>query len=208
MHNCIYNNTCCRLTCDYSCSLFSEIEHWMNRCDISIDNPVVTSDVSEIQFAASAIESAFQDNSIQSSYMHLYAFKSKREKYDADLISYAAILEYCRNSGLYQGVYKLSFSDYLSDMKNSWNNRNDADILEKKDIWIRSSKFLIIYNLGLIRFGDFESQTLLKLFQSRYDTNKCTIVILEDSKYCLPGKSDSLFYLKLKNEISSRGVKL
>ena len=105
-------------------------------------------------------------------------------------------------------MYKLNFSQYLDETKKSWNTRYNSEHLEDVNIWINSSKYLVISNLGLIRFGDFESQTLLALLQQRYDTDKYTYVFLEKGKYSLLGKSDSLFYSKLKQEFKSRGVNI
>lgn len=180
----------------------------MNRCGLSITNPALKASKEQIQLAEHLLKKAREDDSIDSNYIHISVHSDEKPQYVADLTSYVAICKYCRNSGFYNGVYKLNFAQYLEEIKKSWNNRYNAEVLEDIKIWVNSAKYLVICNLGLVRFGDFESQTLLSLFQERYDQDKYTIVILEKGKYNLPGKSDSIFYAKLKKEITSRGVRI
>ena len=207
MLGCPYNNSCIKPSCDLSCGDFSEFEHWANRCGLTITNPALTASESKIKEADQLIQSAKQDIDIDSSYIHISVYSGEKAQLMADLTSYVAICKYCRNIGFYNGVYKLNFSQYLDEIKKSWNTRSNEKLDDMK-IWIASSKYLIICNLGLVRFGDFESQTLLSIFQERYDQEKYTTLILEKGKFSLPGKSDSLFYSKLKKEITSRGVRL
>ena len=208
MLNCPYNNSCIKPSCDLSCGEFSEFEHWFNRCGLTITNPALRSSVQKINEADNLIKCAESDVNTDSSYIHLSIYSGPQAQQMADLTSYVAICKYCRNIGFYNGVYKLNFSQYIEEIKKSWNNRYNDEKLEDMKLWIRSSKYLIICNLGLVRFGDFESQTLLTLFQERYEQNKFTILVLEKGKFGLPGKADSLFYSKLKKEITSRGVRL
>ena len=207
MLGCPYNNTCIKPNCDLACSEFSEFEHWANRCDLNIANPALRVSQSKILEADKLIQLAKLEAPLESNYIHISVYSGDKAQLMADLISYVAICKYCKNIGFYNGVYKLNFSQYLEEIKKSWNTRNN-DKLDDIRIWIRSSKYLVIYNMSLVRFGDFESQTLLSIFQERYDQAKYTIVVLEKGKFSLPGKSDSLFYSKLKKEITSRGVKL
>lgn len=207
MIGCPYNNTCIKATCDLACSEFSEFEHWSNRCGLSITNPALRVSQDKILEADSLLQEAQLDFKDTSNYIHISVYSGEKAPLMADLTSYVAICKYCRNIGFYNGVYKLNFSQYLDEIKKSWNTRNN-DKLDDIKIWIKSSKYLIIYNMGLVRFGDFESQTLLSIFQERYDQEKYTILILEKGKFSLPGKSDSLFYSKLKKEITSRGVQI
>ena len=202
-----YNNTCIKPICDLACSEFSEFEHWSNRCGLTITNPALRANQTKILEADSLIQSARQDIHNDSNYIHISVYSGDKSQFMADLTSYVAICKYCRNIGFYNGVYKLNFSQYLDEIKKSWNTRNNSKLDDIK-IWIKSSKYLVICNMGLVRFGDFESQTLLSIFQERYDQEKYTILILEKGKFSLPGKSDSLFYAKLKKEIASRGVKI
>lgn len=208
MLNCPFNNSCIKSSCDYSCSEFSEIIHWMNRCDLTIANPSVRASRDQILSAEKIIQQAVKDTDLDSSYMHISVYCGGKSQFFADLTTYVCICKYCRNIGFYNGTYKLNFSSYLEEIKKSWNSRNNSDSLEDIKLWINSARYLIITNLGLVRFGDFESQTLLSIFQDRYDQNKYTMLFLEKEKFILPGKQDSVFYAKLKNEISIRGVRV
>lgn len=209
MHNCPFNNSCIKTVCDMSCSSKSEFEHWMHRCDLKLTNPMVNASRTDINTAARVLD-ATQDAKIirNSNAANIGVLSTKNPQYMADLVAYVAISKYCQGNGFYNGVYKLNFSKYLEDIKESWNSRTDPTKLEDKRNWIQASKFLVISNLGFVRFGDFESQTLLNIFQDRYDSDKFTIVVLEDSKHSLPGKSDSLFYKKLRDELDHRSVRL
>lgn len=208
MKNCPYNNTCIKYRCDFACKSYAEFEHWANRCSITLLNPLFLSGKDKISQASRIIRKAESDDISRSSYLHLGIYSGDKSQLTADLIAYLAILRYCQGSGLYHGVYKLNFSQYLDEIKKSWNTKSNSEKLEDIKIWIRSSKCLVICNLGLVRFGDFESQTLLSIFQERYDQEKYTIVVLDGGKLSLPGKADSVFYQKLKNEIALRGVRV
>ena len=209
MNLCPFNNSCIKTVCDMSCAQRSEIEHWMNRCGIKLTNPSIQANRREINTAARVLDATQEAAKIRNSgFANIGVLSTKNAQYMADLVAYVAICKYCQTNGFYNGVYKLNFSKYLEDIKSSWNNRSDSTSLEDVKNWINSARFLIITNLGFVRFGDFESQTLLNIFQDRYDSDKFTIVVLEDSKYSLPGKSDSLFYNKLKNELENRSVRL
>lgn len=209
MINCPYNNCCIKSFCDLSCSEYSEFMHWMNRCDLTVKNPCICASLEDICLANDLIQKSIEDtNNQNSNYMHISVYSGDKSQYMADLTAYLAICKYCRNIGFYNGVYKLNFAKYLDEIKKSWNSRYNSEHLEDMKIWIHSSRYLIIYNLGLVRFGDFESQTLLSIFQDRYTDDKYTILALDKGKFSLPGKLDSLFYLKLKQELVARGAKL
>lgn len=207
MQNCPYNNTCTKRTCDLACRKFAEFEHWSRRCGFSVKNAVIRASIKELEQADNVLQASMHDeDNYNSNYRHISVCKDAKSQYAADLISYVAICKYCKDIGFYHGVYKLNFSQYLETVKASWNSREPLQELEDMKMWIASAKYLIIYNMGLVRFGDFESQTLLTIFQERYADNNYTILVLEKGDYSLPGKVDSLFYKKLKSEITSRGV--
>ena len=208
MNNCLYNNSCIRFKCDLACKPYTEFEHWFNRCGLTTKNPLFLADQSKYEVCNELLKSAELDLRDESNYMHIGVYSGPNAQLVADLTTYLAIIRYCLGCGLYNGVYRLNFSEYLDEIKSSWNNRSNTTSLDNMKIWIKSSKCVIIYNLGLVRFGDFESQTLLSIFQERYDQEKYTIVVLENGKLSLPGKHDSMFYQKLKNEISARGVRV
>lgn len=209
MHNCPFNNSCIKAMCDMSCSTRSEFEHWLNRCDIRLTNPVLCASRSEVNTAARVLDATQSAKDIRNrDSANIGVLSTRNPQYMADLVAYVAISKYCQTNGFYNGVYKLNFSKYLDDIKESWNHRSDSTKLEDKKNWIQSARFLVITNLGFVRFGDFESQTLLNIFQDRYDSDKYTIVVLENERHSLPGKNDSLFYHKLKDELENRSVRL
>lgn len=208
MKNCPYNNSCIRLRCDRSCKTYTEFEHWANRCGLTVKSPIFCAEQSKIEIASEILKKAQNDALPNSNYLHLGVYSGSDFQVIGDLITYLAIVKYCSGAGLYNGVYRLNFSQYLEETKNSWDRSYDTSFLDDIKIWLRTCRCLIIFNLSLIRFGDFESQTLLSIFQQRYDQNKSTIVVLEGGRLCLPGKLDSIFYQKLKNEMTLRGVRL
>ncbi len=208
MLNCPYNNTCIKSSCDLACGEFSEFEHWRIRNGLTLNNPVVKADYKQLMECYNILEAARSDTNTTSNFNHIGIYSGQNPQYTADLITYIAICYYCKDIGFYQGVYELNFLKYLDEIKASWNTRSDSELLSDMKIWIQSSKYLVICNMGLVRFGDFESQTLLSIFQERYSEDKYTILVLDGGKFALPGKPDSLFYNKLKKEITDRGVNI
>lgn len=209
MQNCPFNKDCLRFECDLACKNYIQLNHWLDRSNVSISNSVFSASPEEISAANQIIVSSLQDkHNILSNYTHLSVCKVSRTQFTADLISYVASTRYCRNIGVYHGVYKLNYFQYLNDIKASWNSRSVNPNLEDIQIWIKSAKYLVIYNLELVKFGDFEAQTLLSIFQERASEDNYSIVVLPKSSISLLGKHDSVFYKKLKDEIESRGVKV
>jgi len=208
MLNCPYTSSCKRLICDFSCKVFAEYSHWTNRCKISLNNPAIKASLDQISLADTLIKKAAEDNLPESSFTTMSVYSGNKPLLIADLVTYLAITRYCKDAGFYNGTYKLDFADYLDETKKSWNNRYNATDLEDMKIWIRSSKYLIITNLGLVKFGDFESQLLLSILQERYEPERYTIIVLDKGRFALPGKQESMFYSKLRNELKLRGVKL
>ena len=206
MLKCPYNNSCIKAECDLACSEFSEFTHWCNRCNISLSSPAISASFEKIKLADDLIKQAHDDEYLEgSNYIHLSVYRGDNNPLMSDLVSYIAICKYCEHKGFYNGVYKLNFSKYIDEIKKSWTTRQDSIDLENMKIWIQSSNYLVVYNLGLVRFGDFESQTLLTILQDRYDIEKHTIFIMEKGKSALLGKPDSMFYAKLKREVNLRG---
>ena len=206
LKDCPYKSSCTRLVCDYACSMFTTYDHWASRSSITLHNPVFGSTIDQLQNIHKIVRRSIEDKeNDRSNLRHLSVLNTQRDRYNADLATYFIISKYCFNKGLRGGVYKLDFSDYIEEIKKSWSNRQPKDDLEYRQIWIKDCNFLVIYNLGLVKFGDFESQTLLSILQQRYE-QKYTIVIIEKGSFI--GKFDSPFYQRLKKEFNLRGSKL
>lgn len=204
MNKCPFNITCSHSVCDTSCKYFAEYSHWADRCGIKISNPAFKAKVADIVKADSLLSQAEEGN-IDSSFTHLAATKVNNVILTSDITSLYAIHKYCQGIGFYNGVYKLDIFKYFDDIKSSWNNRKPSSDLDDVEIWIRSCRILVIYNVSMVRFGDFESQTLLRILQDRYDPEKLTAIIVEE-KFGFVGKPDSVFFVRLRDELKSRGV--
>lgn len=204
MNKCPFNITCTHGVCDTSCKYFAEYSHWADRCDIKISNPAFKAKVEDIHSADEVLRAAERED-LESAFPHLAATKVNNVVLTTDTLTLYTIHSYCQGIGFYNGVYKLDLYQYFEDIKGTWNNRRPQNSLEDIDIWIKSSRVLIIYNVSMIRFGDFESQTLLRILQDRYDPEKRTIIVVEE-KFGFVGKPDSVFFVRLRDELKSRGV--
>lgn len=190
MFNCIFTPYCIHETCDLACPRHAEILYWMKRCRLDINNPVLNSPAAKINYVTQLIKE--NQNTVS-------AFKAEKPVDSAHLFSYVAICNYGIGTGLNGGVYHLNFQEYLDELKRSWQTKFDSEDLTNMRIWNQSANYLIISNLEYIKFGDFESQTLLALLQSRDKPDKTTFVIL-NKKEPLIG-TDSIFFSRLKNRL-------
>ena len=167
----------------------------------------MTQDLTSVFSYEQMLEDAHSDVG-KSQYSGISVIETTKPIQYADSLSYTIILKYCLGQGFYGGVYELNFYSYLKAIQESWSSRRQDAELENIKIWIASCQYLVIYNLSLVRFGDFESQTLLSIFQERSIPDKYTVIILESGDYSLLGKPDSAFFAKLKKEMSARGVRV
>lgn len=191
MNDCIYTAFCTRNQCDFSCPVRGEIEYWMDRCRINMNNPVLNLDANIISKYTSILE----DNK-----GGLVAIPAHDTLRVADILTYIAICLHGRGTAYTHGIYKLDFADFMSLQKSSFNMREEPEKLEYMKIFSRDENFLIIYNLDYIKFGDFESQMLLQLLQQRKDVEKSTYIVIPES-YNILGNNSSPFYNLLLEKI-------
>ena len=197
MHDCIFTPYCLRPYCDLSCSVHAEISYWMERCNISMDNPVLHSSIESIQYCTSILE----ENKGK-----FVVVKCKDTVEFGDLLSYVAICLYGRGTALTHGIYKLNFAEYIEEIKHSWQLKSEPESLEFMRIWANTENYLIINGIDFVKFGDFESQTLLQLIQSRRSPQKCTILVVPE-RDSLVGNNTSLFFTRLKNLLQEATIK-
>ena len=191
MFNCVFTPYCTNETCDLACPRHAEILYWMKRCNLDINNPVLNSSSTKIQYVTELIK-----NNLNT----ICVFKADKPIDSANLFSYVAICNYGLGTGLNGGVYHLNFQNYIDELKRSWQTKFDSEDLMNIRIWNQSANYLIISNLEYVKFGDFESQTLLSLLQSRDKPSKSTFIIL-NKKEPLIG-SDSVFFSRLRNKLA------
>mgnify|MGYP003306920514 CR=1 FL=1 len=169
MRNCIYNAHCSELTCDKSCPIFVQTSYLLERNNISVDSPIMKNSYERIPKVLKVLDK-FEGS--------VGAIQTKYTVEMSELFTYCAICQHWSGSQLHCNVYRLKFSKYLEDTKQSWGARSENDDLEYTRIWSNSCKVLIISNLDYVNFGDFESQMLLNLIQSRQSSDKTTLLIL------------------------------
>lgn len=157
--------------CDLACPIHAEISYWMDRCNIYMDNPILNSDPRLISSAVRVLE----DNKGSSVFV-----RSDNTVETADRLAYCAICLHGRGTGLSHGIYNLNFSLYVDEIKRSWQTRSESEDLEYMRIWSNSSTYLIVSHMDFVKFGDFESQTLLGLLQQRMSPSKTTLCVIPD----------------------------
>lgn len=197
MYDCIYTPHCTRFNCDLACPLRAEISYWMERCRINMDNPVLNSSDKLISEATKIIESSLGS---------VMSIQCKDTMMMGDLLSYIAICLHGTGVAFTDGIYKLNLSEYIDEIKRSWQTKVESDSLEYMRIWTESERYLIINGLDYIKFGDFESQTLLQIIQSRRSPKKATLIISPDTSH-LVGSSNSAFFTMLIDKLEEVKVK-
>lgn len=87
--------------------------------------------------------------------------------------------------------------------------KSEPEDLEYTRIWTDSCKVLIVSNMDYVKFGDFESQTLLNILQSRQSSDKKTIIISPPVNRLVTGgtgNSSNMFFESLKQILNSTKV--
>lgn len=194
MYNCIFTSHCLETFCDRSCPILAETSYLLERNNISMDSFVFHADPSDIKSMVDTIKACDQSTGAY------VASGSLNTVQAAELMTYCAICYNWQGNQLHCNVYNLKFSKYLDDLKKSWSLKSEPESLEYMRIWSESSKVLIISNFDYVNFGDFESQTLLNLLQSRQSNRLTTILVTPPIKLLVSSKS-SPFFNSLKSKL-------
>lgn len=200
MHNCIFTAHCIETTCDMSCPLLVETSYLLERNGIAMNNPVFYDNAIDYDKILSVLSNA------QGKIATYIATNGWNTNQCADILTYAAICQNWKGNQLHCSVYNLKYAKYLDEIKKSWSTKTEPESLEYMRIWSETAKVLIISNLDYVNFGDFESQTLLNLFQTRSNPDFTTIVVSPPIKQLVSAKF-SMFFNSLKNVLSA-GVKV
>lgn len=208
MIDCPYTEQCQRSDCNFACVRNGVYLSWRNRCGLKLDNPAFKATKHDVIDDTKVIKAAINDERSDSRFVHLSFVESVQSKKAADRIVYTILGKYIDQLGVSNGIFEIDLDNYISMIKDSWSHSEKSQKLIDTQIQIKSARYLIVYNLNLVRFGDFESQTLLRIYQDRSDTNKFTITVVGAGKHKLFVKNDSVFYHQLKDEVNLRGVDL
>ena len=183
MNDCIFSAHCTELVCDRSCPAYIQTSYLLERNNISLSSPVFYKYSSKIPAILDMLD---EDSPI----LQTYVVDSDMNTIDAsDLITYCAICKYWRGSQLHCTVYNLRYSKYIDETKKSWTNSSNSEAVEYMKIWAESAKVLVVSNFDYIKFGDFESQTLLNLIQTRQSARLLTILVSPPIKNLITGSS-------------------
>ena len=194
MYNCIFTAHCTESICDKSCPILAETSYLLERNKIDMNNPVF----SDMSASVDIVSDFIRDNK---GVCRITVPAGQSTVLMADLVTYCAICQNWQGSQLHCTVYNLRYSKYLDDTKASWSSSSVPSDLEYVKIWSESAKVLIISNIDYVNFGDFESQTLLNLIQSRATGDKLTIFVAPPLNM-LVGKQ-SRFFEVFKQLLSS-----
>ena len=172
MYNCIFSPYCTKFTCDKSCPTLAETSYLLDRNGISMDNPALRASESSINTALEVLDKCDKKVGVWLS--------PNNPEGTADLFTYCAICQHWKGSRLHCVVYHLNFSRYVELIKASWSSNKKSEELEYMDIWIQTSKVLIVSGFRYMRFNDFECQTMLNLLDKRMVAGKTALVITSD----------------------------
>lgn len=196
MFDCIYGERCIRTQCDLACPLHAEITYWMERCNITLSNPVLRIDTEQLNKCKSMVQNNTDG---------VFTYRAKNTVATADLFTYCAICLHGIGTNMRNGIYQLNFSEYIDENRKTWSTRTESEKLEFMKIWSNTSKDLIISHLDYVSFGDYECQMLLTLIQSRRLPGKTTYIIIP-SETELVGRNSS-FYSTMINELKESEIR-
>lgn len=202
MFNCIFTPHCLEPFCDKSCPNLVETSYLLERNKIDMNSSVFKDMYPEL-------ESIMKMLSKNESGVQTFFVSSKDSVKVSDFITYCEICKNWKGSRLHCSVYNLKYSRYLDDVKKSWSMKQPPEELEYQQIWIDSCKVLVISNMDYVRFGDYETQTLLNLLQQRQSNDKKTIIVSPPLNRLVTtgsGAGTNLFFESLKQILNSSKV--
>lgn len=187
MRNCIYTAHCMEPFCDKSCPIFAEISYLLERNNLIDSSSVYNAPKEDVELASKIFDDCEEG---------VYTFivpRGKSSNYYADMITYCGICKYWKGSQLHLNVYNLRYSSYLDRVKKSWSKKTEFEDLEYSEIWMKSTKVLVVSNFDYVNFGDFESQQLLELIQGRQNEGLITIFVSPNLNSLVSTKSSAFF---------------
>lgn len=203
MYNCMFTAHCTEPFCDKSCPTLVETSYLLERNKIDFNSPVFK----ELQYLT---EPVLRDLAKNETGIQTFFVNSKDSVKVADFITYCEICKNWKGSRLHCTVYNLRYSRFLDDVKKSWGMKQEPEDLEYQRIWIDTCKVLIVSNTDYVKFGDYETQTLLNLIQSRQVGDKKTILIVPPVNRIVTSSSgnssNNLFFESLKQILNSTRV--
>ena len=179
--------------CDRSCPILAETSYLLERNNI-YDMPNV--------FSLSSEEISKYESVLKQSEGKTFTYISNDTVSESAKLTYVAICNNWKTSQLHCTVYNLRYSQYVDEIKRSWNTHDEPESLEYMRIWSSSAKILIISHFDYVNFTDFESQTLLLLLQERQAHNQTTILISPQIESLVCTKL-SVFFNSLKSKLIS-----
>lgn len=168
MQQCIFNGHCTEAVCDRSCPVFAETSYLLERNGIDIKSFVFNIEKKSIDSVQKTLKQC------DGPFRVVISDNTNRL---AEIATYCSICNHWKGSRLHCEVYNLRFSKYIEDIKKSWSSKKEPEELEYTRIWTNTAKVLIISSLDYMTLGDFESQTLLNLLQSRDHQGMSTLIV-------------------------------
>lgn len=171
MNNCIFSPHCIEQMCDKSCPILTEISYLMERNNISMKSSVLKSNSKDIN---SASEILSKINELDNNFGVVVCNDTISV---SNLLTYCAICKNWQGNRLHCNVYSLKFSNYIDAIQKSWSVNSTPESLEYEQIWVNTSKILIISCIDFVQFKDFSTQTLLNIIHERMEHNLTTIIV-------------------------------
>lgn len=201
MYNCIFTPHCTESFCDRSCPTLVETSYLLERNNISMDSDVFK----DMYYKLGPL---MEDLAKDETGTQTFIANSKDSVKVAEFITYCEICKNWKGSRLHCTVYNLRYSKYLDDTKKSWSMKTEPEELEYTRIWIDTSKVLVISHMDYVKFGDFETQILLNLLQSRESSGKKTIIVSPPLNRLVTsgGGASNMFFESLKQILNSTKV--
>lgn len=188
MRNCIFSGHCMNYTCDNSCPTLVQTTYLLERNQIPLNSNVFKTDPVNVNSTLNMLEKVNGKFSV--------VLDKDDTAVRSDLITYCAICQNWRGSQLHCVVYHLRFSQYVDEIQKSWSKR-ESEEFEYMQIFVKSSKVLIISGIDFVNFKNFQCQTLLELLQQRNSNPDNTTIIVSPPLSSLVG--EGMFFGKLQD---------
>ena len=202
MYDCIFTSHSTESFCDKSCPNLVETSYLLERNKIDMHSDV-------FKKLYNNVAPLMRDLAKSESGVQTFIVNSKDSVAVSELITYCEICKNWKGSRLHCSVYNLRYSKFLEDSKKSWNSKEDPEDLQYTRIWMDSCKVLVVSHMDYVRFGDFETQTLLNVIQSRQSGDKKTIIVSPSVDRLVTsgsGNGINVFFESLKQILNSTKV--
>lgn len=192
-HQCMYSNVCTESHCDFTCRKGNTCHLFIKESNFKLYSSVFMNYYTDQDFQKFG-------NIIKSCRRTYGVIMSKGRKYLTDAFFYAAMNVERNRLSYWSDAFLLNYRKYIDAYKRSWTTGEEPFELRRSRYNAENCSTLIIHGLDTMIFGDYESQTLLALFEDRNKARQSTIVIMSDVNNINTSSHSTTTFVKILRE--------